>query len=248
MVGVGGRVVLPPSTEVEGVVPDLVAAAGQLVAWPLGAVARRRGGRPLHPSGALLSGVLERRGASPAFGVPWLDGTGTDEVVLRMSRGAGLPAPLPDVLGLAVRLTGADGAPVDLLLSTAGHGALTRRLPMLRADAAATYGSIMAYRSPAGPVRLAALPAGRSLPSGPAPVAEAAAAGDVVFTLAAALGSGDWRPFGTVRATGAHQPLDTRLRFDAVVNPPPGLRADGPFARFREPAYVVARRSGRPGP
>ncbi|MGY1825302.1 MULTISPECIES: phosphodiesterase [unclassified Blastococcus] len=228
--------------------PDLVAAAGQLVAWPVGAVARWRGGRPMHPRGALLSGVLERRGASPAFGVPWLDDTGSDEVLLRMSRGAGLPAPLPDVLGLAIRLTAPDGPPVDLLLSTTGRGPLTRRVPVLRADAATTYGSIMAYRSPAGPVRLAALPAVRSLPSEPASVAAAAAAGDVVFTLAAAHGWEDWRPFATVRATGAQEPLDTRLRFDAVRNPPPGLRADGPLARFREPAYATARRLGRPGP
>ncbi|SEK87472.1 hypothetical protein SAMN04515665_1067 [Blastococcus sp. DSM 46786] len=224
--------------------PDLAAAAGQLVAGPFGAVARWRHGRPLHPRGAVLDAVLERHGASPPLGDPWLDGSGTTEALVRFSRGAGLPAPLPDVLGLAIRLPDADGAPVDLLLSTCGRGPLTRRVPVLRTDAAATYGSIMAYRSAAGTVRLAAFPGVLSLPSDPEPVAAAAADGAVVFTLAVAPGAQEWRPFGTLRATGTHGPLDTRLRFDAVRNPPPGLVADGPLARFREPAYATARRIG----
>ncbi|MGY1884549.1 phosphodiesterase [Blastococcus sp. SYSU DS0753] len=227
--------------------PDLVAAAGQVVAVPLGAVARWRRGRPMHPRGAVLAGVLDRQGARPPFGVPWLDGAGTDDVVVRMSRGAGLPAPLPDVLGLTIRLTGADGFPVDLLLSTIGRGRLTRLVPVPRADAAATYGSIMAYRSAVGPVRLAALPQASSLPTDPAPLAAAAVSGDVVFTLAAARGLEEWRPFATLRATGRHGSLDTDLRFDAVRNPPPGLAADGPLARFREPAYATARWIGRTG-
>ncbi|MGY1721543.1 phosphodiesterase [Blastococcus sp. SYSU DS0533] len=224
--------------------PDLVAGAGRLVAGPLGAVARWRHGRPIHPRGAVLDAVLERYGAGPPLGVPWLDGSGTTGALVRFSRGAGLPAPLPDVLGLAIRSTGTDGAPVDLLLSTCGRGVLTRRVPVLRADAAATYGSIMAYRSAAGPVRLAAFPDVPSLPSDPEPVAAAAEAGAVAFTLAVAPGAQAWRPFATLRATGAHHPLDTALRFDAVCNPPPGLVADGPLARFREPAYVTARRVG----
>ncbi|MCF6514006.1 phosphodiesterase [Blastococcus sp. MG754427] len=222
--------------------PDLAAAAGRLVAGPLGAVAGWRRGRPIHPRGAVLDAVLERHGAEPPLGVPWLDGSGTTGAVIRFSRGAGLPAPLPDVLGLAVRLPGDDDEPVDLLLSTSGRGPLARRVPVLRSDAAATYGSIMAYRSAAGPVRLAAFPDVAPLPSDPEPVA--AAAGTVQFTLAVAPGVQGWRPFATLRTTGAHGPLDTGLRFDAVRHPPPGLVADGPLARFREPAYLTARRVG----
>ena len=100
---------------------DLAELAGRVVAVPLGAIARRRGGKPMHPRGAVLDAVLERHGATPPFGVPWLDEVATDRVVVRLSRGAGLPAPLPDVLGLAIRL-GGDAAPVDLLLSSTGRG------------------------------------------------------------------------------------------------------------------------------
>jgi hypothetical protein len=227
-------------------VTGLVQLAGRLVAVPLGAVARWRQGKPMHFRGAVLDAVLERHGGDPPFGVPWLDAVRDEPVVVRMSRGAGLPAPLPDVLGLAIRLTADDGTPVDLLLSTTGRGRLGRLLPVPRSDAAATYGSIMAYRSGAGPLRIAALPEVPALPSDPGPVARAAADGGIVFTLAAAIGPGEWRPFARLRTTGAREPLDPALRFDAVRNAPPGLAADGPMARFRAPAYATARAVGRP--
>ena len=41
--------------------------------------------------------------AGPALGVAWLDEPGADDVVVRLSRGGGLPAWCPDVHGLALR-------------------------------------------------------------------------------------------------------------------------------------------------
>ena len=153
---------------------DLARGAGGLVAVPLAALARWRDGKPMHPRGAVFDAVLERHGASRPWGVPFLDTTGTEGVVVRLSRGAGLPAWLPDLLGLAVRLGGEDGAPVDLLLSSTGRGRLTRVLPALRRDTASAYCSIMAYRSVAGSLRIAALPTTDGVPSDPAPLAAAA--------------------------------------------------------------------------
>jgi hypothetical protein len=214
--------------------------AGRLVAVPLGAIARRRGGKPMHPRGAVFDGVLERRGSSPAWGVPWLDGRATDPAVARLSRGAGLPAPLPDLLGLAVRLPG-DGAPIDLLLSTTGTGPLTRLLPFPRRDTAAVYSSIMGYRSDAGSLRLAAFPETDGVPSEPGQLAAEVSRDGLRFTLAAASGRGPWRPFARLTLTGPVPSLDPDVRFDAVQNPPPGLVPDGPMARFRAPAYARAR-------
>ena len=111
----------PRGTRVRCVVTDLARAAGRLVAVPLGAVARRRHGRPMHPRGAVFDAVLDRTGSLPPWGVPWLDEPAREDVVVRLSRGAGLPAPLPDLLGLAVRVPG-DDDPVDLLLTSAGRG------------------------------------------------------------------------------------------------------------------------------
>lgn len=211
-----------------------------MVAAPLAALARWRNGKPMHPWGAVFDAVLERHGSEPPWGVPFLDATGRDDVLVRLSRGAGLPAPLPDLLGLAVRLDGGSG-PVDLLLSTTGRGVLTRVVPVLRRDTASFYCSIMAYSSPAGPIRLAALPTGDGVPSDPGPLAAAVRRHPVVFVLAAARGLGPWVPFGRLTIGEAVGPLDPELRFDAVRHPPPGLVADGPLARFRAPAYAAAQ-------
>jgi hypothetical protein len=215
-------------------VPDLATAAGRLAAVPFAAIARRRAGKPLHPRGEVLGGRLTRTGAG--FGVPWLDSRATDDVVVRLSRGAGLPAPLPDLLGVAVRLPG-ETRPVDLLLSSTAGGPLAGRVPFPARDASATYGSLMGYRCAAGTVRLALLPTGAGLRADGA-------------TLAAAVGWGPWRPVGHLVVGNPGGPLDPDVRFDAMLNPPPGLSPDGPMARFREPAYAAARAArtaaGRP--
>ena len=223
---------------------DVPQAVGRLVAVPLSALARWRGGKPMHPRGAVFDAVLERHGGDVPWGVPWLDAHGTDAAVVRLSRGAGLPAPLPDLLGLAVRLL-PTGAPVDLLLSTTGSGPLTRFLILPRVDAAAVYTSIMGYRSDAGAIRFAAFPQDDDVPSDPEPLARAVDSGTLRFTLAAARGFGPWRPFARLTLTASAEPLDPDVRFDAVLNAPPGLVADGPMARFRAPSYAGAREARR---
>jgi hypothetical protein len=223
------------------VVADLPRAAGRLAGIALGALARLRRGKPMHPRGAVFSAVLERHGAEDELGVPWLDEAATGTAVVRLSRGAGLPAPLPDLLGLAIRLPSGTGAPVDLLLSTTGRGPLSRLVPALRRDSAAVYSSIMGYRSDAGTLRIAALPEADDVPSEPVPLADRVAREGLSFTLAAARGRGPWVPFGRLVLGGAAEPLDADVHFDAVLNPPPGLVPDGPMARFRAPAYARAR-------
>lgn len=226
---------------------DLASAAGRWVAVPLGAVARARHGRPMHPRGAVFDAVLDRHGGAPPWGVSWLDERSRDDVVVRLSRGAGLPPVLPDVLGLAIRIP-QDGALVDLLLSSTGRGPLGRLLPVPRWDTATSYGSIMGYRTAAGTVRLAAFPDGAGAahaPSEPVPLAATVRRDGLRFTVHASLGRGSWRPFGRLTLGAPRDPLDCDLRFDAVVNPPPGLVPDGPLARLRRPAYARARAEGR---
>ena len=217
--------------------PDLPAAAGRVVARPLAVLTRLRRAKPMHPSGVAFDAVLDRAGLRRTSGIGWLDGTGTDRAVVRLSRGAGLPARLPDLLGLALRVPG--DRPVDLLLSSTGRGRWSRRVPVLRRDAATTYGSIMAYRGPAGPVWLAAVPEGRQVASDEAGLT--AQAPGLVFHLCVAVGRGPWEPFGRLALGAPARPPDPEVHFDAVLHAPPGLAADGPLARFRRPAYAAAR-------
>jgi hypothetical protein len=219
---------------------DLVDAAGRAVAVPLAALGRVRGAKPMHPSGVVFDARLARAGPAPPWGLPWIDAQDDADVLVRLSRGAGLPARLPDLLGLAVRLlpAGPGGRPVDLLLSSTGRGRWTRSVPVFRRDAGGTYGSIMGFRTPLGPVTLWARADG-PLPADPERLP--AAGPGRTFTLAAALERGAPEPFARLTLGAPHDPTEPQVHFDAVLHAPPGLVADGAMARFRRPAYARAR-------
>src|SRR3954466_549205 len=84
---------------------------------PLGALARVRGGKPMHPRGVVFDARLTRTGPAHPWGLSWIGGRGGADVLVRISRGAGLPPRFPDLLGLAVRLpaTAPGVDPIDLL-------------------------------------------------------------------------------------------------------------------------------------
>lgn len=204
------------------------AAGGQLLRAVIGVVdAVRPAAKPLHPVGAVTSGVLERFGGGAESGVPWLDGTGEDDVVVRWSRAVGLPAPAPDVFGLAVRVELEGGRHGDLLFSTTGTGPLTRfaLAPAFTTQHAMT--TLLPYRTPSGPVLLRAVPRGGR-----------------VVELAWARGTREWQPFGTLHLDDAPElAADADVSFDPVLNPIPGLPPYGWVTRLREPAYRSARQA-----
>jgi len=112
-------------------VSSLLPAVERVAVW----VARRRHARALHPRGTVHPATWTVTDPDSALGRTL--GTGSRPVVVRLSRGLGLPRPLPDVHGVAVRLE-ADGDRVDLLLSGV-RGFVSTLLP---------------YRSPRGLVLL----------------------------------------------------------------------------------------------
>ena len=76
-------------------------AGGQILRAATGMIAARPAAKPLHPRGSVVRGALHRFGAAARTGAPWLDRTGDDRVLVRQSRAVGLPAPVPDIFGLA---------------------------------------------------------------------------------------------------------------------------------------------------
>lgn len=98
-------------------------------------IAHLRHARALHPRGTVAAATLTVTDPASALGRTL--GTGSRPAVVRLSRGLGLPRPLPDVNGVAVRME-ADGHRVDLLFS-GGARVLSTLLP---------------YRAPGGRVLL----------------------------------------------------------------------------------------------
>ncbi|WP_432496953.1 hypothetical protein [Kineococcus gypseus] len=184
-----------------------------------------RRGKAVHTLGAVVAGEVVRHGLREPTGVAWLDEPGVDRAVVRLSRAAGTRRPLPDVLGLAVRVAGPDGEPRDLLLATTGDTGLRRRVLRPALDwRSGTYGSVAAYRTPAGPLLLGARwRSGR-------------------FLLAVAAPRGPWRPFAELRLheDPATAP-DRVLTFDPGRYPVPGMDLPMAWLRVREPAYAGSR-------
>ncbi|MDP9395770.1 MAG: hypothetical protein M3Q27_16570, partial [Actinomycetota bacterium] len=219
-------------------------ATGAALGAAFRAAAAVRAAKPLHPRGVVVQARLHRRGSVERWGSPWLDEPGEDSGVARLSRSAGVPSPLPDVLGLALRLRGRDGAVHDLLLASTGVSPGARFLLWPRWDpASATYTSLLPYRSATGcSVWLAALPVGlRRLPSEPGALPAELAREPLRLELAAATGTGPWQPVGTLEVFADGTEADTPVSFDPVLNPLPGLWLPGPLARVRAMSYTGAR-------
>ncbi|MDT0165830.1 hypothetical protein Q9R32_09695 [Actinotalea sp. AC32] len=231
--------------------PGWAGLVGAALGVVVDGVARARRGRPLHPQGLVLRGHVVRDGTEPGerSGARWVDEPGASDVVVRLSRGGGLPRRLPDVAGLAWR--GDDG---DVLLSSpVGRARVLRLVPFVRRRHGRTsYSSLLPYQSDAGPVMLLAEPlAQRTLPTGREALAEALAAEPLVLRLSWARTGSPWHAFGHLearvdrearRGAAADAPApDTTLRLDPLRTPP-GLRTYPWVEAVRRPAYGAARR------
>lgn len=221
----------------------VAAVPGAVLQVAFGAVARiRPADKPLHPRGSLLPATIRRSGLSRPVGVPWIDEPGEDAVTVRVSRSVGLPHPLPDIHGLAVRVPTDEGHG-DLLLATSGSGRLSRFLFVPSwGPSDRSYSSLLPYRTADGPLLL-----------GAEPVAGSA----LQFDLACASPQGTWRRFArlSVEADAARAAdvgldrtgPDPTVSFDPVLNRLPGLVPYPWVASLREGAYVAARRARAAG-
>jgi hypothetical protein len=210
------------------------------VAAAMGALARLRHGPAIHAVGTSYAARLDVHGATDGerTGLDLLDEPTSRPAVVRLSRGAGLPIALPDVLGLAVRLQGPEG-PQDLLLDSCWGGPLGRHLVRLgRSASGGVYGSLLSYRVGDRTVHLAAAAAASDQDR---TTAHDAAVGERFRLLVAAPYERRWRHWAdlhllepverpALRFSPAHDGLGVRLRLDGT--------------RFRTPSYHASQRQG----
>jgi hypothetical protein len=184
--------------------------------------------KPLHPRGSVVSAVLHRFGSHQPSGAGWLDERGEDQVLVRQSRAVGLPAPAPDVFGLALRVPTRGGTYGDLLFASTGRGRLTRFvLTTGRSPHSRPMSTLLPYRTPTGPVVLSAVYRDQT-----------------TVDLSWAVGTGGWTRFAQLRLGQLPTAVsDAPVAFDPVLNTLPGLDNYGWVERLREPSYLTARRS-----
>jgi hypothetical protein len=227
---------------IPGLVADGASAVGALLAGGARQLTRlRRSAKPLHPSGAVVTGTLTRTG-SVASGVDWLGSTGTDEVLVRVSRAIGLPGALPDIHGLALRIPTEDGC-ADVLLASTGLGRLTRFILTAGRDITARpLTTLLPYRTARGPLLIAAKPVDGEPGDNTTGLRFETGLG---FELFWSVAVGPWVRFAELAIPSTSGP-DPTISFDAVAYPPPGLQNYPWVRRLREPAYRAAREtSGR---
>jgi hypothetical protein len=221
-------------------------AVGRGVTAALTGLAAVRRGKALHPHGAVHRATLRIHGDPIA---PGLLGTPGEHVaVVRFSRAVGLPRPLPDLLGLAIRVldAGGPGCDQDLLLTTTVR---RRILSPARDVQDRPYSSVLPYRAPSAPPFLIG-----ALPRGDAPrpdgadeldrLARAAATGALRFDLAVAPLHGPFRAVGELHVGARLGPELDPLRFDPFLTGA-GLVPTGAINRWRRAAYRRSQRAWR---
>lgn len=190
-----------------------------------GRLSALRGARIFHPDGEAWRATVSIESDPHA-----LDGVAGDHsAIVRASRGAGLPEPLPDVFGIAVRLleVHGPGQHQDFLLATSAAPFPARHL-LLPASGIGTrpYSSILRYRNQ----RDERFTVGASYLADPA-----------TLTLMTAPLVGGWRHVGRIHLTERISNDDGQaLRFNPWCTGG-GIEPIGLLNRLREPAYTASQ-------
>ena len=189
------------------------------------ALSSLRGARIFHPDGEAWTAALSVPGGARA-GAPLFDNRGEYRVLARLSRGVGLPEPLPDTIGLAVRICDAHGRGrhQDFLMNTSIDAPVLHHLILPGVAPQQSYSSVLAYRIGERLRLVGALPRGAA-----------------AFDLALAPVLGRFAPVARIE-------LDERLSASASedlrFNPwhcGGGIRPVGPFQRWRRGAYRASQ-------
>ncbi len=222
--------------------------AGVAVGGVLAGLAGIRGGKAVHPHGVTYAALLRTDGGPAApRGSTLLGGQAEWPALVRFSRSIGLPRPLPDLLGVSIRVLDAygEGAHQDLLLVTSAELPGLRHVFLPAGDVQQRpYSSSLPYRVGGETVLLGVTPdSGSPRPGGGDEferLERAAATGRLEFGFAVATAGGRFRRVGTLRV-GERLPhtLDA-LRFNPF-NCGGGLEPTGWLNRLREYAYPLSQ-------
>lgn len=234
------------------------AAAAPAVAAGFSLLAGLRRRRSLHPTGTAYHAWFRVDDGRPA--VPLFRSGAAQPALLRFSRAAGLPEPLPDALGVAIKLPDAHGpsADQDLLLTSSIDRPLLRRLLFPATSfVRGAFSSALPYQLGDQRVVLLLIPVLRD--GGRPPTGVVRRRGGALAELEAAIAAGLQFQLRTAGSFGPSQALATlttgpplsteqteQLRFNPWTTGP-GIRPSGWLNLLRDTAYRASQR-GRPQP
>jgi hypothetical protein len=230
----------------------LAEAAGVSIGGVLAALAAVRRGKAFHPDGVVYDARLSIVGdpAAPAA-AELLARVGVHRAIVRFSRAVGLPRPLPDLLGMSLRVPDAygTGRHQDLLLVTSADYPVLHHIFLPARDVQERpYTSSLPYRANGDLFLVGAVPR----PSSPRASGrdefdrlEAAASTDrLAFDIAVSSMAGRFRPVGSLHI-GRRLPheLDA-LRFNPA-NTGGGMVPAGWLNASRDRAYKLSQGAWR---
>jgi hypothetical protein len=232
-----------------------VDAAGLTTGGLLAAVSAVRGGKAVHPDGVSYRARLAMDGAAHAPAASELLSTPAERpAIVRVSRSLGLPRPLPDLLGMSIRVPDAygPGRHQDFLLVTSIDLPVLHHVFLPAADAQQRpFSSSLPYRAGDRTFLIGIVPD----PSSPRlggddefdRLARAAATGSLRFQLAVAPLEGRFRRVGVLHLESLLPPSLDALRFNPF-NTGGGLEPTGVLNRLRDYAYPLSQQAwGRAG-
>jgi hypothetical protein len=189
------------------------------------ALSAARGARIFHPRGTGYDATLTI--TSGWAGVPAFASGAEHRAIVRLSRAAGLPKPLPDALGIGLRLPDVygTGRHQDFLLATSAAGPVLQHLLLPGVTPRQPYSSLLLYKIDDDIRLVGALPDG-----------------DGRFRLAVAPVSGGWTPIGDIHLGRALPGEYTEQLAFNPWNTGEGIKPIGPLMGLRRAAYRGSQR------
>ncbi|MFP5353381.1 MAG: hypothetical protein ACLGIB_12570 [Actinomycetota bacterium] len=208
-------------------------------------LSRLRGHRVFHPYGESFDATLTFERNADRWLPDVLARPRRHDAIVRFSRAVGLPEPLPDIIGMAIKLPDLYGTgwDQDWLLVTSGADPVSRHLLLPTLDLLGRpYSTILPYRRPGGSVTFGARATNgvraRSLDQ----LVAAVQGGRVEFAFTIAPEGGDHVRLGGLLLTGVSATPERPLRFNPW-NTSSELRPAGALNDLRRETYKASQRA-----
>jgi hypothetical protein len=212
------------------------------VEFAFGVLARWRSGRAVHTRGTAVDATLTIDPGSATGRA--LGGPRSRPAVVRASKSIGLPGRIPDLLGMALRISAGNDGLIDVLLASTGRRGLAHMALLPSGNWwGRPYSTVLPYVVDGRRLVLGLEADAGIVPAGadPADVTTAVRNGPVAFTVSEMPVLGERRAIGRLVLESVREDGPS-ITFDPILNALPRLHPVRPLSALREWAYTGSRR------